>query len=739
VTNVNEAPVITSNGAGATAAVSVAENSTAVTTLTATDPDAGSTVSFSIVGGADASKFTINATTGALSFVTAPNFEVPTDAGLKNVYDVIVRASDSILFDDQALAVAVTDVNEAPVITSNGAGATAAVSVAENTTAVATVTATDPDAGTTLSFSIVGGADAGKFLINSVTGAITFAAAPDFEAPTDVGANNVYDVIVQVSDGHGFIDTQAIAVTVTNVLGVNLTGTNAADVLTGTSEPDTLTGLGGNDILNGLGGNDILNGGAGNDTLDGGAGNDTMIGGLGNDIFIVDSLGDVVTENASEGTDVIRTTLNTFSLAALPNVEDLTFIGIGDFIGTGNAAANTITGGSGNDILDGGAGVDRLVGGLGNDTYLVDNVADVVVEGAGGGIDTVLATSASYTLSANVENLTFTGVGNFTGTGSADNNTITGGAGANTLSGAGGDDTIFGGIGNDTLNGDAGNDVLNGDAGNDILNGGAGIDTIHGGTGADTLIGGAGSDSLFGDAGNDIFGYTIGDGADVVDGGADLDTLNISGTAANNTLNVIFNGTAITPFEGGTIANVESFVADLLGGTDTLNFAGSLAGVAVNLATGTASGFTSIAGVENVNGTDFNDTLTGDALANLLDGGAGNDILVGGAGADTLNGSAGDDRLTGGAGNDALNGGAGNDILIFAAGFGNDTVTGFDSNPVGGQDLIDITAYHFTAANFAANVLIAGVGTETLITIGADQIHLLNVTTNTVNQTDFIL
>ena len=94
---------------------------------------------------------------------------------------------------------------------------------------------------------------------------------------------------------------------------------------------------------------------------------------------------------------------------------------------------------------------------------------------------------------------------------------------------------------------------------------------------------------------------------------------------------------------------------------------------------------------------------------------------------------------SGGAGNDALNGGAGNDILIFAAGFGNDTVTGFDSNPVGGQDLIDITAYHFTAANFAANVLIAAVGTETLITIAADQIHLLNVASNTVNQTDFIL
>ncbi len=219
VTNVNEAPVITSNGGGAAAAVSVAENSTAVTTVTATDPDAGTTLSFSLAGGADASKFTINPTTGALSFITAPNFEAPTDAGANNVYDVVVQASDGSLVDTQAIAVTVTNVNEAPVITSNGAGATAAVSVAENSTAVTTVTATDPDAGATVSFSLAGGADASKFAINATTGALSFITAPDFEAPTDAGANNVYDVLVQASDG-SLIDTQAIAVTVTNVAGV---------------------------------------------------------------------------------------------------------------------------------------------------------------------------------------------------------------------------------------------------------------------------------------------------------------------------------------------------------------------------------------------------------------------------------------------------------------------------------------------------------------------------------------
>ena len=96
-----------------------------MTTVTATDPDAGATRTYSITGGADAAKFTINATTGALTFITAPNFEAPTDAGGNNVYDVIVQVSDGTLTDTQAIAVTVTNVNEhTPVITSNGGGAT---------------------------------------------------------------------------------------------------------------------------------------------------------------------------------------------------------------------------------------------------------------------------------------------------------------------------------------------------------------------------------------------------------------------------------------------------------------------------------------------------------------------------------------------------------------------------------------------------------------------------------------
>ena len=116
----------------------------------------------------------------------------------------------------QTFADVAPSIGSAPVITSNGAGASANVSAAENQTAVTTVTATDADAGSTLNYSVIGGADAARFAINATTGVLSFLAAPNFEAPTDVGANNVYNVTVQVSDGL-LTDAQAIAVTVTNV------------------------------------------------------------------------------------------------------------------------------------------------------------------------------------------------------------------------------------------------------------------------------------------------------------------------------------------------------------------------------------------------------------------------------------------------------------------------------------------------------------------------------------------
>jgi len=100
------------------------------------------------------------------------------------------------------------------------------------------------DAGQTLNYSVASGMDAGLFQIDPSTGALSFIAAPNFEAPSDGRGNNVYDVTVQVSDGNGGIDTQATAITVTNAIGSTINGTNQAESLTGTGEEDFLYGLG---------------------------------------------------------------------------------------------------------------------------------------------------------------------------------------------------------------------------------------------------------------------------------------------------------------------------------------------------------------------------------------------------------------------------------------------------------------------------------------------------------------
>ena len=168
-------PLITSS-----ATANVAENTTAVLTVTATDADQpAQTLSYSIVGGADATKFSINASTGALSFITAPDFETPTDAGADSIYDVIVQVSDGTLTSTQAIA------SPSPRSTTTPRQSPAAPRRMSPRTPplVLTVTATDADLPTqTLSYAIVGGADAAKFAINASSGALSFITAPDFEA-----------------------------------------------------------------------------------------------------------------------------------------------------------------------------------------------------------------------------------------------------------------------------------------------------------------------------------------------------------------------------------------------------------------------------------------------------------------------------------------------------------------------------------------------------------------------------
>ena len=208
ITDVNDnAPIIISN-----AAVSIPENAGTVTTIKASDADAGTTLSYNLSGGADMSKFLINSSSGALTFISTPDFERPADSDNNNTYILVVRASDGTQTADQTVIVTVSDINDShPVITSN-----ATVSVPENRTAIHRITTTDADAGATFGYSLSGGADVDKFIINSSTGAIMFISAPDFEKPSDTDANNNYVAIVKVSDGINTTD-QTVVITVTDI------------------------------------------------------------------------------------------------------------------------------------------------------------------------------------------------------------------------------------------------------------------------------------------------------------------------------------------------------------------------------------------------------------------------------------------------------------------------------------------------------------------------------------------
>jgi len=214
VTNANEAPVIFSNGGGAVGAYTIVENTPGANPIGAIDPDAGANLTYSIIGGADAARFTMN--NGVLSLINPPDFEAPTDQNGDNVYEVIVQVSDGTLTDTQTINLTVTNANEAPVITSGGGGPSTVIPGVENSTTVTTLVAADPDAGATLTWSIITGRDGARFAINPATGVLTFVAAPNFEAPTDLNADGVYEVDVQVSDGQGGTDVQTVFVNVGN-------------------------------------------------------------------------------------------------------------------------------------------------------------------------------------------------------------------------------------------------------------------------------------------------------------------------------------------------------------------------------------------------------------------------------------------------------------------------------------------------------------------------------------------
>ena len=177
-----------------------------------------------------------------------------------------------------------------------------------------------------------------------------------------------------------------------------------------------------------------------------------MTGGTGNDTYVVDGLGDVVSELAGEGTDLVETTLLTYTLGA--DLENLTFTGTGNFRGMGNSGNNVITGGDGNDVLNGGNGNNTLIGGDGNDTYIIRSVANDIVNDTGGSADTI----QSSLVSVNLDNPTYGDAIEIGKLGGKADLNLSGNELVNLLEGNRGDNTIAGGGGRDVLIGGSGAD-----------------------------------------------------------------------------------------------------------------------------------------------------------------------------------------------------------------------------------------------------------------------------------------
>ncbi|WP_435640671.1 beta strand repeat-containing protein [Micavibrio aeruginosavorus] len=469
-------------------------------------------------------------------------------------------------------------------------------------------------------------------------------------------------------------------------------GTGGDDSLVGSNiDPDIISAGNGHDRIRGRDAENAIFGGAGDDKIFAGAGNDVVMGGDGVDWLY-----------GEDGDDILY----------------------------GDAGDDIIVGGLGNDVANGGADNDTLSGDAGADILFGDDGDDMLIGGAG-------------------------------------DDHLFGDDGADTLSGGADNDTIYGGLGNDKLYGDAGNDTLYGEAGDDLLNGGAGNDTLYGNNDNDTLNGGAGTDALYGGAGNDTLLGLAGD--DTLDGGDDNDTIegglgndtliggngtdtvsfasasgginfNLSVTSAQNTGSAGLD--TVSGFENVTGSGFNDVIAGTSaanvmnggGGVDTVTYAAAASAVTVNLTTGAVTGGAgndTLSNFENIIGSAFNDTLTGNGSDNVIEGGTGNDTMdgaggidtadyanaasgitvslavagaqvTGGAGTDTLSnfenltGSAFDDVLAGNSGTNILIGGAGTDRLTYAAavagvtislalttaqntgGDGTDTISGFE-------------------------------------------------------------
>jgi Ca2+-binding RTX toxin-like protein len=448
--------------------------------------------------------------------------------------------------------------------------------------------------------------------------------------------------------GAGMMAVAAQTATSCDGAAVTKSGTVGNDFITGTSGADVIDGLAGNDQVNGLAGGDRICGGDGDDSLRGGDGNDRLFGGRGSD-GITGGLGaDVMSgenvsyiDHSAPVTVTIDGAANDGASGERDNVRtDVrnVFGGAGSDRLVGNEQKNVLQGSNGNDALEGLAGDDRLVGGSGADRFTGGTGEDTVSYGTVG---------AAVSISADgVANDGVPGEGDNVGT---DVERLEGGPANDRITGSDAKPTTL-------LSGGGGNDVLNGGFFSNVLDGGPGSDDISGGNNSDTVtyevrsnpvvvtLDGVRDDGESGEkdlAFPDVENIRGGRGADQLIGNSLGNT--IEGGPGNDTIlglggfNRLIGGPGAEDFSPGPGSDTVSYDDHTVGVTVTTD------GVAND---GAASEGDNVRpGIESIDGSPADDTMTGGDGAEDVDGREGNDTLTGGLGEDSLNGSDGDDTI----------------------------------------------------------------------------------------------
>ena len=473
-------------------------------------------------------------------------------------------------------------------------------------------------------------------------------------------------------------------------------------------------------FLDGGFGNDELYGGSFRDTLQGGRGDDLLVGGLGDDTYLMKAGGyyhyvqdvnlgtDTIDEQTGGGNDTIdfseyqfgygpRTDGFTLDLALTTlqqarSTYSVQLLQAEVENATGSDANDTFYGTDGVNRLAGGdSGIDFLDGRLGNDIFAFEGyqTGQVTIGDIDGDnqLDFSLLQKAinldlAITSGQVIDNLSLaltlgnSRIRDVIGTQLAD--IIFGNGLDNVLEGLSGDDTLSGRAGNDTLVGGYDNDTLVGDEGDDTLQGGLGDDTLSGGVGSDTYVFAAESGYHYGyrEPYYPGHGYHLPYMADLGD-------------------DEIYESTANDPAQRDRLDFSEHLRAIDIDLTDTYMQLGYR-----EVSTRLGLKINDVETIEEIIGTDYDDTITGNARDNLIEGRDGNDTIDGKAGNDTIRGGEGDDVIAGGKGHDVLDGGAGNDTYTFA-----NREYGYYSTPYGFH-------FYYTTVDLGADTIVEAANTD---------------------------